>query len=544
MFTALPAIAVLALLGALLAFEHRDSSAEDRLREVRELATAAAANTRGYLDDRFAVMGTVAASPTVRTRGPGLRDYLEDAVRASGFATLAIVDPDGMSRISTAVPAGQEVDVADRDYFTEAIAGRPHVSGALESRFSGKPVVAFGYPLRDAEGRIAGVLAASLRLDVVSAGLDRLLFLEGAGATIIDDADKVIVDPSPDIKGLQPAAAGYPLERMREERLGIARDVETARGDRVVGFTDLPQTGWLVLVDRPRSAVIGPLDRALYAELGALALLALVGVLLTFATGRRLDRLDERRDEALAQQREIAIRLQLSLLPELRAVEGISARAGYVPAQGEMAVGGDWYDLIDAGDGRVVLSVGDVAGHGLSAAVTMGKLRSAARSTALQRFAPADALVHLDRFTTYLDGRPLATVVFIVLDLATGRLTFSSAGHPPPLILRAGGAAEFLEGGRSSLLGIGPLVPDRGEATETLDPGDTLVLYTDGLVERPDSSIDAGLASLVERARAIGDDPERLVAGLLEAVEEPRRDDAAVLVVRLDAVRQPSSVAS
>ncbi len=176
--------------------------------------------------------------------------------------------------------------------------------------------------------------------------------------------------------------------------------------------------------------------------------------------------------------------------------------AHYVPAQGVVAVGGDWYDLVDIGDGRVAFDVGDVAGHGLQAAVTMGKLRSAARVEGLNGSAPADALTALNRFAGSIEHRPLATVAYAVLDLATGELRYAVAGHPPPLLIRADGTTEYLEGGRSPLLGVPPPGP-RAEAAVTLAVGDVLVIYTDGLVERPEESIDEGLAALAHRAAAL-----------------------------------------
>jgi serine phosphatase RsbU (regulator of sigma subunit) len=273
-------------------------------------------------------------------------------------------------------------------------------------------------------------------------------------------------------------------------------------------------------VRRTESDVLGPLDRALWAELGALALLALVGVLLTLAAGRRLDQLDRRRDEALSEQRAIALQLQHSMLPDLRVPKGLAAYAGYVPAQGAMSVGGDWYDLVDMGDGRVAFSVGDVAGHGLGAAATMGKLRSGTRAEALRFSSPAEALTGLDRFASFLDGRPLATVVYAVLDLTTGELRYALAGHPPPLILRADGTAELLEDGRSPLLGVEPPGP-RPEGATTLRRGDTLIVYTDGL------------AALAARAPGLGHEVAELGEALLAGVVEPRRDDAAVLVIQL-----------
>lgn len=540
MFTALPALAVLAAVGAVLAIDYRDATVQNRLRETRQLAGAAAVNARGYLQDRFAVLAAVAAAPSVRRDAGDLRAYVVAAARGGRFDSLTLVDRRGLSGASSARPPGAPgVDLSDRGYVRAGLAGRPSVSNAISSRISGRPIVAFGFPVTAPDGQRGGVVAGSLRLDEVGANIDRLLFVEGSDTTVVDGSGNRIVGPER-VRGLTPAPAAWPLAAMRRDGRGVREDVE----GRVLAFAAVDGTDWLVVVDRERSELVGGLDRALYLEIAALALLAALGVALTFAVARRLDRLDTRRDEALAQQRAIAIQLQESMLPRLRVPEGLVAGAGYVPAQGEMSVGGDWYDLFDTGAGRVAMSVGDVAGHGLAAAATMGKLRSATRSAALRSATPTEALSELDRFAETLDEQPLATVVYAVLDLQTGVLRYASAGHPPPLLMRADGATELLEGGRSTLLGIGPGAPGRVHADVTLAPGDTLVMFTDGLVERPDSTIDAGLAALAELAGRIGRDPARLAAELLASVHEPRRDDAAVLAVQLVAVRHPSSVAS
>jgi serine phosphatase RsbU (regulator of sigma subunit) len=224
----------------------------------------------------------------------------------------------------------------------------------------------------------------------------------------------------------------------------------------------------------------------------------------------------------LTEQRTIAIELQRAMLPAVPEFDDVAIDAGYVPAQGGMSVGGDWFDVVDV-DGDVAISVGDVAGHGLRAAAAMGQLRSAARSLALGGVAPVEALGQLDRFAGLIDGRPLATVLYAVMDRATGRLRYAAAGHPPPLVVRADGSTEFLEEGRSPLLGVDPLEP-RPLGETTLAVGDTLIVFTDGLVERPDAPIDDSLAEMAQRAAA-GDRAEALLA----AVQEPRRDDAAVL---------------
>jgi serine phosphatase RsbU (regulator of sigma subunit) len=164
----------------------------------------------------------------------------------------------------------------------------------------------------------------------------------------------------------------------------------------------------------------------------------------------------------------------------------------------------------------------------------MGQLRSVVRSLALARDTPAEALVQLDRFIGTLTGRPLATVVYAIFERSTGQLRYACAGHPPPLIVRAGGTTEFLEDGRSPLLGVDD-GRERPEGEVHLAPGDTLVIYTDGLVERPEIPIDDGLAALAVQVAA-----GARTAELLASVAEPRRDDVAVLCL----TPQPSSVAS
>jgi serine phosphatase RsbU (regulator of sigma subunit) len=540
MVTALPAIAVLAALAVVLALSHRNSSADDRRMETRQLAVAAAVNARRFVDDQFAILGAVAADPEVRQgRYRALRPYLRDVVRGGRFSSgLGVIDAKGLSRVSTSAPANAApVDVSGRVYFQQALAGRLAVSDVLLSKRRNRPILAFAYPTTGARGKLSGALAGSIALDQVSTGLRRLLYAPGAGETIIDGAGHVIVGNGA-VTGLQAAPRSFPLERMQSQAVGL---LETH--GRLLGYSEVRGTDWVVVIDRSHAAVIGPIDRALWAEIAAIALLALVGVLLTMSTARRLDALDRERDRALAEQRAIALQLQTSLLPALRVPDGIEAHAGYVPAQGAMSVGGDWYDLVAMGDGRVALSVGDVAGHGLAAAATMGKLRSATRSEALRSADPVTALAALDRFAGSVDGRPLATVVYAVLDLESGALRYALAGHPPPLLIRADGSTAFLEEGRSPLLGVAPTEP-RAEGSAWLAAGDTLLLYTDGLVERPESSIDAGLELLAKRASALVGNLATMADRLLASVEEPRRDDAAVLVVRLVGGAQPSSVAA
>lgn len=542
MFTALPAIAVLAVMGTVLAIGHRDSVAGDRRQEAAQLGMAAALNARRFLDDQFSILAAVAASPVVRaTDFERLRPFLVDVARNGRFtANLGFVNREGQAVVSASRPLGSPpIDLSDRAYVQGALAGKPMVSDVLIGRGRNRPIIAFGYPTRAASGARNGMLAGSLALDQFDAALKRLLYAPGGAETILDGADNVIAGPRP-VEGLQPAPKGYPLAIMRRRRTGVLAGIETDRGTRLLAFARVEGTSWLVVVDRDRDDVIGPLDDALWLEIGALALLAGVGVLLTLATARRLDRLDRRRDEALTEQRSIAVILQRSLLPDLPDPPGLTVHADYVPAHGAMSVGGDWYDVVEMGDGRVALSVGDVAGHGLAAAAVMGQLRSAVRSMALGCAAPVEALTQLDRFTSTLPGRPLATVVYAVLE-PTGRLRYAAAGHPPPLLVRADGSTAFLQDGRSPLLGVEPVEP-RPEGSVELAPGDTLIIYTDGLVERPGDTIDDGLAALARQAGGRARDLAQLTKSLLATVSEPRRDDAAILCVRFEG--QPSSVAS
>lgn len=542
MFTALPAIAVLAVLGTVLAIRHRDSVAGDRRQEAAQLGVAAAVNARRFLDDQLSILAAVAAAPVVRSMDlERMRPFLADVARNGRFtAGLGFVDRRGRAVVSSTRPPGSlPIFLGDRGYVRDALAGRPTVSDVLIGRLRSRPIIAFGYPTRARSGARSGMLAGSLALDRLDEALRRLLSAPGASETILDGADRVIVGPRA-VRGIQPAPRGYPVGLLRRRGQGVLDGAKTDRGTRLLAFARVAGTSWLAVVDRDRDDVIGPLDDALRLEIGALVLLAGAGVLLTLATARRLDRLDRARHDDLEEQREIAVRLQRSLLPDLPSPTGIAVHADYVPAQGAMAVGGDWYDVVELGDGRLALSVGDVAGHGLAAAAVMGQLRSAVRAMALGRAAPVEALSQLDRFISTLVGRPLATVVYALLEPG-GVLRYAAAGHPPPLVVRADGTTAFLDGGRSPLLGV-ELVEPRPEGCAELGPGDTLILYTDGLVERPGDTIDAGLATLARRAAEGPRDLARLTDALLATVSEPRRDDAAILCVRREG--QPSSVDS
>jgi serine phosphatase RsbU (regulator of sigma subunit)/anti-sigma regulatory factor (Ser/Thr protein kinase)/PAS domain-containing protein len=210
-------------------------------------------------------------------------------------------------------------------------------------------------------------------------------------------------------------------------------------------------------------------------------------------------------ERARLHQREhdVALTLQQSMLPSaLPAVPGLELTGRYRPAVQSLEVGGDWYDVHALPDGRVALMVGDVVGRGLGAATTMGQLRSALAALALSEAEPGRVLDDLERFARQVEGARLGTVVYCLLDPVGGTLRYACAGHPPPLVLRPGGGTEYLEEGRSALLCALPpgLTPPRTEGTYRLPPGSTLLLYSDGLVERRGESLDVGLARLADLA--------------------------------------------
>jgi PAS domain S-box-containing protein len=237
--------------------------------------------------------------------------------------------------------------------------------------------------------------------------------------------------------------------------------------------------------------------------------------------------------EVYQREHTIAETLQRSLLPErLPQIEGVELAARYLPGARGAAIGGDWYDVLERPDGRVALVVGDVVGHGLRAAATMGQLRNAFRAYGLVESSPAEVVARINRLVMSGVEDAMATVVYLVLDRETGEVSYSSAGHPPPLVLTPDGP-QFLEGGRSVPIGASDPAVFR-EATAVLPPGSSLLLYTDGLVERRDVGLEERLGRLAEVAGAAEDDLDALCDRVIELVlgEGDPGDDVAILAVR------------
>ncbi len=177
----------------------------------------------------------------------------------------------------------------------------------------------------------------------------------------------------------------------------------------------------------------------------------------------------------------VSKRLQKAMLPaRLVQAEGHSFDAAYRPASDEADVGGDWYDAFELGSGKIGISVGDVTGHGLEAAVAMSEIRRALRAAAATTDSPKALLNYVDGIVS-TEGIGMATAIVGIYDVSTNVLRYASAGHPPPVLLSASKRAQFLPGG-GLLLGLGGN-PSSDDYTVTLSPGTSCFFYTDGLLE-------------------------------------------------------------
>jgi serine phosphatase RsbU (regulator of sigma subunit) len=231
----------------------------------------------------------------------------------------------------------------------------------------------------------------------------------------------------------------------------------------------------------------------------------------------------------LAQQRHVTVELQHAILPlhdEPFDLPGLRAVVRYLPASHDSRVGGDWYITADMPNGLVLIALGDVAGHGLAAAAGMARLRGALAGLAITGAPPQQLVAWLNELVRHVDSEHTASVVAGYFDPATRMLTWAQAGHPPPVLVR-GPRAWPLAQPEGILLGAG----DRGyeAASQQLDPGDVLLLYSDGLVERRHQSLDDGLAAMVAAAGGAAD-PDAVIGAVLGAMGNTATDDDTCLV--------------
>jgi serine phosphatase RsbU (regulator of sigma subunit) len=388
-----------------------------------------------------------------------------------------------------------------------------------------------GRAVQEVAGRLARALSSD---DVVEALLDHLpAAVGGKSAAVAVCADAGVLEvlardgavaplhPAPD------TVIGTLLERGEPAWL---QSPLGWRGDETADH--LAAGGWAmavlpITVDDLRGLLAVSYDRVHTFVEEERALLETIGVLAAraFARGRRYDA--EHR-AALAFQRD-------SLPADLPTIAGLTIAARYEPGAHHAAVGGDWYDVIELGHDRVALLVGDVVGHGLAAAAAMGRVRTAFQTIAPLRPDPGAMVRTISGQVELIPDAMCSTVVCLIADLRDQSIGWCRAGHLPPLRLRKG-KGDLLDGIGLPPLGVG-LDLEPTVHRESMEPGDVVVLYTDGVVERRQESIDDGLERLRLVGEALADlDPEDFCKALVEALvpAEEQTDDVAVLVMRFD----------
>jgi PAS domain S-box-containing protein len=307
------------------------------------------------------------------------------------------------------------------------------------------------------------------------------------------------------------------VDRIRQGLAGTAQFTETLRNYRADG------TSWWN--ELTISAVLD----------GSGAVTHFVGVQIDASERVRAD----------AREHSTVLALQRSLLPVLPLVPGLELAARYLPGSERAEIGGDWYDVLPLPDGSTGLAVGDVMGHDIQAAASMGQLRSVLRSYAWEGHSPAGVLDRLNQLVCGLGMAKLATCVYARIEPATADgpavLRWANAGHPPPMLKLPDGTVQVLTDGASLLIGVNRRPgAERGSASLPVQPGATLLLYTDGLVEDPDRDIDDGL-DLLRQTLADADDHlpvEQLADRLMSAAGQGHQDDdRCLLLVRIAAAQ-------
>jgi GAF domain-containing protein len=237
--------------------------------------------------------------------------------------------------------------------------------------------------------------------------------------------------------------------------------------------------------------------------------------------------------------RDIAETLQRALLTDLPTTPGLSLAARYLPATYGLNIGGDWYDAFRQPDGSLITVIGDVTGHGLHAAVMMSQLRTALRAYAVDGGSPGQLLTRLHTFLHHLQPDLYATAVIARFRPGDPTLTWAAAGHPPPVLRTPDGRVHTLDAKPGAMLGI-PLRQEIDDHTAPLEPGTTLALYTDGLVERRAQGIDPGIERLADALGAFDSTEldtdlegaaDRILTPLLSDSE--RDDDVCLLLCHL-----------
>lgn len=379
--------------------------------------------------------------------------------------------------------------------------------------------------VRDADGTVEGVIDVAAETTQQVLDRRRLALLSRLGDAL---ADLPSVDELPEraLAVLRRNSPDLPLVDVRvgdgshEPRLP-ATPPRALDGDDLVVADGV---AWLALASAGTSALVVELSPNLAHDEAYFEFLRLIAATLD----QTLDRVHRR-----AAERDISESLQRSLLTSPPDVPGLDLAVHYQPAAEMARIGGDWYDAFPLPDGSLMVVVGDVAGHDRRAAASMGQMRNLLRGVAYTGDGgPATVLERLDRALAHFDDEAVATAIVARIDLAAGRMTVASAGHPPAVVVPHRGSAWLLPFAPDPVLGV-----DAGSRTDhevDLPPGTTLVLYTDGLVERRGENLGDALSALAADLTGTAElAATDLCARIVARLEEPGEDDVALLVLRV-----------
>ncbi len=490
---------------------------------------------------QFAALGILEGPQLVVTVGDGLAADLQDR-----YAAIPLVAPNPMTDV---IRSGRPLLLADRQAYAAAY---PAMAADLSA--SGTAATAV-HLLRNGRGETIGTLGVAWSAPVVFDDDLRatLLTVAGLAAQTLERADltdaiarnarrasvRAAVTTAVSATDDERSVADALLRTLRDElggTAGAAAKLDTRTGAVEVLATDGdPElvTGWHE--DEPASTGT--------ARLGSGHLI--VRRWGPFDAEHSRVELDDAASSAAAaidatrvrdMERTLAVRLQRTLLALDVTTPGIVVAARYRAADEPLRVGGDWYDAIALPNGRVGVVAGDVVGHGVAAAVVMAQLRSALASAALQATTPCAALATLDRFVTRTPGAACSTVAYAVVDPTRCVVEYCLAGHPPPLLIEPDGSARLLDDGRRILLLTHQPSVAAESATAEFVHGSTLILYTDGLVERRDEPLDDGFNRLVRAATFHAALPTGALCDALVqtlAGDRDRTDDIAIVALRL-----------
>jgi PAS domain S-box-containing protein len=478
--------------------------------------------------------------PDERAEDRRARSELKEGKRALIRSERRCVHADGHTLVvalSVSPTAGEDDDgqlIAQLEDVTERHRAERERAQRLREQAARAEAEAVAQMVRSVQSVSDTALAHLALDDLLPELLDRineLLGADAAAALLRAGADRELVPRAVRAAGtaapdFAPVGERAFAQRVAKERRAlVVADVQSEQ-------PDLPDGGMRSLMGVPLISegevsgvvLVGSASPERFDDNDA-ALLALVADRAALAIGNA---------SLYEREHRIVETLQRSLLPaRMPQLPGMSIAARYQP--GGADVGGDWYDAIELDDGGVGVAMGDVVGHGIDAAATMGELRNALRAYALEGMPPGIVLSRLDHLVEQLQDDRMTTLVYAVIDADWSVVRYASAGHPPPLVLHPGGGADFLWEGRSTPLGV-----HSGSAYEEgvvqLAGGSTLLLYTDGLVEVPGEDLFSGLERLREAALAGPDNPDALCDHVIAALlgERGASDDVALLALRTD----------